>query len=260
MKTYSLNAPVHLCKDVTLNKKIARVFIIIASACMLWTGSARAAAHIDTVYRSTTSDGQGVDFTPFAEDDQADPHSSSLAGSYTAHSAVPISLNDNVALFEADIVSNVDVAGLSFLGNGTVHIDQDARFDANDVANGAFFQGSSGSSFSVFFTLTNSGKINLSTTLTAARSFSSGASASFVSISGRIEIKKGATVIWSRYTSGGTITFNGDVALAAGQYQLFIFSGSNVSLSASGAQFAQTNGSFAITGKISETSGGKKGH
>src|SRR5207237_309402 len=179
-------------------------------------------------------------YTPFAEDDQADSHASSLPGIFKAHSAVPISLNDNVALFEADIDSAADVTALSFSGNGKIHVDQDGRFDTNDTANGAFLQGSSGSSCSVFFTLTNSGKISLSTTLAATRTFSSGASAPAVSISSRIEIKKGTTVVWSRYITSGTLTFSGDISLAAGQYQLDVSTGSNVSLSASGAQFAQT--------------------
>lgn len=260
MPIYSFSTPARTIRNTIADRKIARLFAVV-SAGILWTATIHAAPHIDAVYRSTVCDGQGVDFTPFTEDDQADSHSSSLGGSFTAHSAVPLSLNDNIALFEADIASSVDSTGLSFKGNGTVHIDQDARFDANDVANGAFFQGSSGSSFSVFFTLTNSGKISLTTTLSAARSYSSGAIPSSVSISAHIEIKKGTTVVWSRYTIGGTLSFNGDVALTAGQYQLVISSGSNVSLATSGAQFAQTIGSFAITGQISETSGGgKKGH
>jgi len=170
-------------------------------------------------------------------------------------------LNDNLALFSADQSSTVDFTGLSFKGTSTIQVDQETRFDANDVTNGAFVQGASGSSFSLFFTLANSGKITLATTLTAARTLSNGVSASTASVSSRIEIKKGTTVVWFRYTTGGTISFSGDVALAAGQYQLLVSTGSNVSLSASGEQSAHTSSGFTLDGKITETSGGgKKGH
>lgn len=247
---------------VVLSDKTARFALLLTFTGVLWPAAVQAAPRIDSVNRSTICDGQGVDFSPFAEDDQADNDSSPLAGTFTGRAAVPISLNDNAALFEADQVSAVNLADLTFSGNGSAHIDQDGRFDANDAAGGAFFQGASGSSLTVFFTLGNSGKISLSTTLAATRSFSSGVAPSAVSIAAHIEIKRGTTVIWSRYTDNGTLTFSGDVALAAGQYQLTVSTGSNVSLNAAGAQFAETTGSFSVNGKISENAssgGGKKG-
>lgn len=239
--------------------KAACLALLLTFTCALWPAAAQAAPRIDSVNRSTVCDGQGVDFTPFAEDDQADNDSSPLAGAFSGQAAVPITLNDNVALFEAGQTSTVNPSDLTFSGNGSAHINQEGRFDANDVAGGAFFQGSSGSSLTVFFTLGNSGKVSLSTTLAATRGFSSGVAPSAVSVSAHIEIKRGTTVIWSRYTQNGTLTFSGDVALGAGQYQLTVSTGSNVSLNAAGAQFAETAGSFSINGRISETAGGGGG-
>jgi hypothetical protein len=116
-----------------------------------------------------------------------------------------------------------------------------------------------GNSFSVFFTLANSGKLNLNVTIDAATTHtatSAGGSSCYV------QLKKGATVIWSRFTSGGAISFNGDLALAAGSYQLLVSAGSNMDTrSPVGSQLAESSASFSLSGQITETAsgGGKKG-
>jgi hypothetical protein len=238
---------------------VRRVIAVAATLLLVANPTVRAAARIDSINRSTVTDGQGVDFSPYAEDDQAVNNSSSVAGAFSGGVALPITLNDNLSLFQAQQDSTVSLTALNFSGTGSLATSQSTHFDANDAANHAFLQGSVGNSFSVFFTLANSGKLNLNVALDAATAHTAtsyGGSSCFV------QLKKGATVIWSRFTSGGAIAFNGDIALTAGSYQLLVSAGSNMDTrSPIGWQLAESSASFSLNGQITEAAsgGGKKG-
>lgn len=229
--------------------------------------SALATPRIDSVGRTAQCDGQGADYSPYAEDDQALSNSMGtlLTGTFSGHVALPIALNGNLGLYTADHASTVNPADLTFSSQGSERIDQDATFDASDCANGAFHQGSSLSGLTIFFTLANSGKVTLSTTLSSARAYSSTLSPALVGgASAQIQIVRGTTVIWSRYIQDGSLSFSGDVVLpAAGQYQLSIIAAANLSLNASttGPLFTEATSSYVISGKITEnpaSGGGKK--
>jgi hypothetical protein len=219
---------------------------------------AQGAARIDSVNRSTHVDGQGMDFSPYAEEDLADNNGSPAAGTFSGGVTLPIALNDNYSLFQAVQNSTVSLAALNFSGTGSITTSQQTNFDANDAANHAFLQGATGSTFSVFFTLANSGKVNLNVTIAAATAHSA---TSFGGASAVVQLMKGSTIVWSRYTSNGTVSFNGDITLAAGWYQLSVGAHSNVDTrSPQGAQLVTSNASFNVSGQITENAsgGGKK--
>ncbi|MBC8001884.1 MAG: hypothetical protein H7X97_04775 [Opitutaceae bacterium] len=236
------------------------LFVALVATLLLGANTTvRAAARIDSVNRSTVTDGQGVDFSPYAEDDQAVNNGTSAAGTFSGGVALPITLNDNLSLFQAQQNSTVSLTALNFSGTGSLATSQSTNFDANDAVNHAFLQGSVGNSFSVFFTLANSGKLNLNVTIGATTTHTA---ASFGGSSCYVQLKKGSTVIWSRFTSGGAVSFNGDIALASGSYQLLVSAGSNMDTrSPLGLQLAESSASFSLSGQITETAsgGGKKG-
>lgn len=243
-------------------RNLTSTALFLACVACAW-----AAPRIDSVGRTAQCDGQGVDYSPFVEDDQALSNSTNtlLTGTFNGHVALPIELNGNLGVYTADHVSTVNPTDLTFSAQGSERIDQDATFDASDVTNLAFHQGSSSSAFSIFFTLANPGKVTLSTSLAASHSFSAGISPAIAGNAyTQIQVIRGTTVIWSRYVADGTLNFSGDVALpSSGQYQLRITSGANLSLNANaiGALFTEATSSYTISGKIAETAtggGGKK--
>jgi len=241
--------------------------LTLATLLLVCVASAPAAPRIDAVGRTAQCDGQGVDYSPFVEDDQALSNSTNtlLAGSFNGHVALPIALNGNIGLYTADHVSTINPTDFTFSAQGSERIDQDATFDANDVANLAFHQGASSSSLSVVFTLANAGKVTLTTSLSASRACSSVVSPNLMgSAYAQIQIFRGTTIVWSRYVADGTLNFSGDVVLSlSGQYRLTVNAGANLSLDAiaTGTLFTEATSAYTISGKITEnasTGGGKK--
>lgn len=231
------------------------VGLVFALTASVW------AARIDSVNRSAQCDGQGVDFSPFAEDDQALNNNSSQAGAFGGDVSLPIVLNDNISLYKAVQNSTVSLSALNFSGTGSIQTSQLTRFDSGDQASNAFLQGSAGSSFTVFFTMARSGKLSLSVALNAVKSLSGGVAPSlFGGSASFVQLSKGTTVVWSRYTGAGAVSFNGEVPLLAGQYQLTVSAAANVDTgSPVGEQFATTDASFSISGQIVESTGGGGG-
>src|SRR5688500_12008768 len=100
MKLFSLPR-----RSLSCSRRLACSALFLAGVA-----AALAAPRIDSVGRTAQCDGQGVDYSPFMEDDQALNNSTNTqrAGTFTGHVALPIALNGNIALYTADHVSTVN--------------------------------------------------------------------------------------------------------------------------------------------------------
>ncbi len=229
---------------------ITKHFFVLMMWIAAFAPTVSAAAQILEQGRSLQAIVDAVDYNPLAGDEVADFSHAPGFGSYSASISASLPFNSSFASASADQNTLVDAVALRFSGSGSATSHIDTRFDAADVTAGAFASTIGNSHFMVRFKLVNSGKVRLTLALDVATSVTDAIGVPLALA--KIQTSLGA-VMWSQLiTANNTMTFDGEVLLASGEYQLIVTAAHNISDARSGARTIDSRAAFVISGSIIE--------